>query len=289
VGKGTVYAGSDAAAALKAMDVAPDFHYTGSDNRIEFLHRKLANGDLYFVDNRSDEGAQVEATFRVSGKAPELWFAETGKSEPASFRVADGRTTVPLQLEAWGTVFVVFRKPTSESSHTVPAVTEAQVATVAGPWTVSFPPNWGAPPSITLDTLASWSDNSDAGVKYFSGTGTYTKTIDAPASWFGRGAHVWIDLGDVKNLAEVSVNGKSLGIVWHAPYRVDATTALKPGHNELTIKVTNAWVNRLIGDQQPDATKKYTFADVKPYKASSPLLASGLLGPVTVIRRISAQ
>ncbi len=142
---------------------------------------------------------------------------------------------------------------------------------------------------ITLDTLASWSDNSDAGVKYFSGTGTYTKTIDAPASWFGKGAHVWIDLGDVKNLAEVSVNGKSLGIVWHAPYRVDATTALKPGTNELTIKVTNAWVNRLIGDQQPDATKKYTFADVKPYRASSPLLPSGLLGPVTVIQRSPAQ
>jgi hypothetical protein len=87
----------------------------------------------------------------------------------------------------------------------------------------------------------------------------------------------------VKNLAEVSVNGKSLGIVWHAPYRVDATTALKPGSNQLTIKVTNAWVNRLIGDQQPDATTKYTFADVKPYRANSPLLPSGLLGPVTIV------
>jgi hypothetical protein len=84
----------------------------------------------------------------------------------------------------------------------------------------------------------------------------------------------------VKNLAEVTVNGKSLGIVWHAPYRVDASSALKPGANEVTIKVINAWVNRLIGDQQPDATTKYTFADVKPYKANSPLLPSGLLGPV---------
>ena len=88
----------------------------------------------------------------------------------------------------------------------------------------------------------------------------------------------------MKNLAEVTVNGKSLGIVWHAPYRVDATSALKPGANEVTIKVTNAWVNRLIGDQQPDATTKYTFADVKPYKANSPLLPSGLLGPVKLER-----
>ncbi len=91
---------------------------------------------------------------------------------------------------------------------------------------------------------------------------------------------VWLDLGDVKNLAEVTVNGKSLGVVWHAPYRVNITTALKSGRNELSVKVTNAWVNRLIGDEQPDAKVKYTFADVKPYKANSPLLPSGLLGPV---------
>ena len=157
---------------------------------------------------------------------------------------------------------------------------ETQLATVDGPWKVSFQPGRGAPASITLDKLISWSDSTDAGVKYFSGTGTYTKTIQASADWFKKGAKLWIDLGDVKNLAEVTVNGKSLGIVWHAPYRVDATSALKPGANEVTIKVTNAWVNRLIGDQQPDATTKYTFADVKPYKANSPLLPSGLLGPV---------
>lgn len=94
---------------------------------------------------------------------------------------------------------------------------------------------------------------------------------------------MWIDLGDVKNLAEVSVNGKSLGVVWHAPYRVDVTSALKPGANEIVVKVINAWVNRLIGDQQPGATK-YTSADVKPYKADSPLQPSGLLGPVEIVR-----
>ena len=87
----------------------------------------------------------------------------------------------------------------------------------------------------------------------------------------------------MKNLAEVTVNGKKLGVVWHAPYRIDATTALKPGANEVTIKVVNAWVNRLIGDEQPGATK-FTSADVKPYKANSPLLPSGLLGPVAVVR-----
>jgi hypothetical protein len=136
-----------------------------------------------------------------------------------------------------------------------------------------------------VSSLASWTDNSDAGVKYFSGIGTYTKSIDADASWFKKGAHMWIDLGDVKNLAEVTVNGKVVGTVWHTPFRVDATTALKPGANQVSIKVINSWVNRLIGDQQPGVTpdKAITFADVKPYKANSPLLPSGLLGPVKLI------
>ena len=194
--------------------------------------------------------------------------------------IADGRTTVPLHLEPWGTVFVVFRKAAKATSRTLPQATETQVTTLEGPWNVSFPPERGAPPSITLDKLSSWSDSQDDGVKYFSGTGTYTNTIQAAADWFQKGARLWMDLGDVKNLAEVTVNGKPLGIVWHAPYRVDATSALKPGANTVTIKVTNAWVNRLIGDEQPGVTTKYTFADVKPYKANSPLLASGLLGPV---------
>ena len=157
-----------------------------------------------------------------------------------------------------------------------------------GPWDVSFQPGRGAPASVRLDKLISWSDSQDKGVKYFSGIGSYTKTIQASSDWFKNGARLWIDLGEVKNLAEVTVNGKSLGIVWHTPYRMDVTSALKPGANQVTVKVINAWVNRLIGDQQPDATTKYTFADVKPYKANSPLLPSGLLGPVK-LERVTTQ
>jgi hypothetical protein len=284
VGKGTVYAGQNAEAALKAMNVAPDFDHTRpeSDTRLLFVHRKLADGDLYFVDNRSDRDETVDAAFRVTGKAPELWHAETGQSEPASYNIADGRTTVPLHLEPWGTVFVVFRKPTQETSRTLPKVVVTDLATIEGPWNVAFQPGRGAPASITLDKLISWTESTDPGVKYFSGAGTYTKTVQASPEWFKKGAKLWINLGEVKNLAEVKVNGKSLGIVWHTPYSVDATSALKPGANEVTIKVINAWVNRLIGDQQPDATVKYTFADVKPYRANSPLQSSGLLGPVHI-------
>ncbi|HUD54957.1 MAG TPA: glycosyl hydrolase [Terracidiphilus sp.] len=285
IGKGTVYAGQDLGQVFNTLHVAPDFDYTKaeSDTRIEFLHRKLPGGDVYFVDNRTDRNEVTDASFRVTGKAPELWYAETGATKPVSFQIADGRTTVPLHLEPWGTAFVVFRKSTTETSRELAKVTESKVADVGGPWKVSFQSGRGAPESTTLAELVSWSDSSDSGIKYFSGEGTYTNTIQAPSDWFREGSHLWIDLGDVKNLAEVTVNGKSLGVVWHAPYRVDATTALKPGANEINVKVVNAWVNRLIGDEQPGATK-YTFADVKPYKANSPLLPSGLLGPVAVVR-----
>ncbi len=288
VGKGKVYAGENAEAALKALSVAPDFEHTKpqSDTRILFVHRKLADADIYFLDNRNDRDETVDASFRVTGKAPELWYAETGKSRPTSYRIADGRTTVPLHLEPWGTVFVVFRKPAKAESLSLPKPVETELTTVEGPWDVSFQPGRGAPASVRLDKLISWSDSQDKGVKYFSGIGSYAKTIQASSDWFKNGARLWIDLGEVKNLAEVTVNGKSLGIVWHAPYRVDVTSALKPGANQVTIKVINAWVNRLIGDQQPDATIKYTFADVKPYKANSPLLPSGLLGPVKLERVI---
>lgn len=285
LGKGTVYAGQNLGEVLSALHLAPDFDYVkhNSDSDLQFVHRKLKNGDIYFVDNRSNHDESIDATFRVAGMLPELWRAETGTTEAASFKIAQGRTTVPLHLEAWGTVFVVFRKPISETSHVVPSAIERKVTTFTGPWTVSFQSGRGAPASITMNHLSDWSQSDDPGVKYFSGIGTYTKTVEAPAEWFRNGARLWLDLGDVKNLAEITVNGKDLGQTWHAPYRVDVTSALKSGTNQITIKVINAWVNRLIGDQQPGATL-YTFTAVKPYKANSPLAASGLLGPVTLVR-----
>ena len=289
VGKGTVYAGQSLSDVFAALKLKRDFDFTGStpgpevESKLQFAHRKLADADLYFVDNRSDSEAAVDAVFRIAGKSAELWHPETGKTEPASYKIADGQTTVPLKLEPWGTVFVVFRHAAKENDHRLPTMLESELATVDGAWKVSFTPDMGAPASITLDSLASWSDNSDAGVKYYSGTGTYTKTVDAKADWFKKGSEMWLDLGDVKNLAEVTVNGKNLGVVWHAPYRVNVTGVLKPGANQLEIKVVNSWVNRLIGDQQPGATTKYTMADVKPYKATSKLLPSGLIGPVKVV------
>jgi hypothetical protein len=283
VGKGRVYPGQSLSEVFAARHVQPDFDVAKTGNDMEFVHRKLAEGDIYLVDNRSDSPASFDAVFRVTGKQPELWHAESGATESASYKIADGRTTVPLRLEPWGTVFVVFQKPAKETTRTVPTVKETQLATVSGSWIVNFQTGRGAPASVTMDKLSDWSQSADAGVKYFSGIATYTNTVHALPDWFGKGAHLLLDLGEVKNLAAVTVNGKEVGEAWHAPYRLDITSALEPGKNEIQVKVVNAWVNRLIGDEQPGAAK-FTFTDVKPYKADSPLQPSGLLGPVTVIR-----
>jgi hypothetical protein len=218
---------------------------------------------------------------------PEIWDAATGVSRPASYQIAGGRTTVPLHLDPYGTIFVVFREPATAMSQQIAEPVETPVRDADDllnrGWTVQFQSGRGAPQSVEFDRLMSWSDNSNIGVRYFSGTATYSKTIELPASAITAAAHLWLDLGEVKEIADVTINGKDLGILWKTPYKVDVTGALAPGPNQLTIKVTNLWVNRMIGDQQPWSLKKYAFADFMPYKADSPLLPSGLLGPVRLI------
>ena len=289
IGKGRLYIGFSANEALAALGVARDFEHTKPepDTNLMFVHRKLAGGDLYFVDNRNDRAEDVNATFRVAGKAPELWDAASGETRPAAYSSANGRTMVPLHLEPYGTTFVVFREPAKAASRTLPEPKETIVAGVDDAlnrdWTISFEANRGAPETAQFDRLISWSESAEMGVKYFSGSASYAKTIEAPVSAFTPRAHLWLDLGDVENIAEVSVNGKDQGIVWKTPFRIDVTHALVPGSNRIVVRVTNLWVNRMIGDQQPRALEKYAFADFAPYKADSPLLPSGLLGPVRLL------
>ena len=199
VGKGKVYAGQTIAEVLTSLKVIPDFEYTKPQSNTEllFVHRKLDDVDIYWVNNRNNRVENLEATFRVNGKAPEIWHPETGKIEDASYIIAEGRTTVPLNLEPNDAVFVVFRKKAKSSSLKLPQPVETQLAVIDGTWNVSFQSHRGAPVQIVLDQLTSWSENTDPGVKYFSGTGSYTKTIQATADWFKEGSQIWLDLGSV--------------------------------------------------------------------------------------------
>ena len=293
VGKGRVFTGMSANEMLTALGEARDWEYTkpDADTNLMFVHRKLDDGDVYFVDNRKDRAEKVDATFRADGKAPELWDPATGKTQPVSYRTADGRTTVPLKLDPYGTTFVVFRARAAKNSLELLAPKETVIdrldEALNRDWSVSFQPGKGISDPIMFNQLASWTElaipQSDQALKYYSGTATYSKTIDIPADDIAPGAHLWLDLGDAREMAGVKVNDADLGILWKRPFRVDVTSAIKPGENRIEVKVTNLWVNRMIGDQQPWAMKKYAFADFIPYKADSPLLPSGLLGPVHLI------
>lgn len=282
-GRGRVYGTGTIEHALSSESIPPDFTYSNPQAHLMFLHRTLPDGELYFVHNRKNRDEIVETSFRVTGKAAELWHADTGVTEPASFRIEGGRTVVPLRLQAYDSVFLVFRRPALTQSHTTSAQLTEKIGTIDGPWTVSFQPGRGAPPVLEFTKLQSWSTHPAPGVKYFSGSAVYNKRISAPRSWFEPGARLVLDLGVVRELASVSLNGRSLGIVWKPPYTVDITQVLQPGENTLEVRVTNLWVNRLIGDQQPGA-EKYTFTAVPTYEANAPLLPSGLLGPVALLK-----
>ncbi len=289
VGKGRVYVGMSANEVLADLSVQRDFEYTRpeSDTSLMFLHRKLSDGDLFFVDNRQDRAEDVNATFRVDGKAAELWDAATGETQPAAYQIANARTTIPLHLDPYGTTFVVFRNAAAATSRQIPKPAETRITELDDAlnqdWDVRFVSGRGAPDFAHFDRLTSWSTNANDGVKYFSGTATYSKSIEIPESVLKPGAQLWLDLGEVNDIVAVTINAKDLGIAWKTPFRIDVTDALKPGGNQIDIQVTNLWVNRMIGDQQPWALKKYTFTDFTPYKADSPLLPSGLLGPVRLI------
>jgi hypothetical protein len=283
VGKGRVIASRDAEAALASLGIAPDFAYVkgAPDSEALFVHRKLDDADIYFVNNRQNRPETFEARFRVQGRAPELWRADSGSIEPLSYRTAGGVTVVPLEMAAEDSFFVVFRKPATADSVQVEKQRSTPILTIDGPWNVAFQPGRGAPSGTQLSTLASLSEQVDPGIKYFSGVATYAKRISLPKG-VKPGQPLTLDLGQVGDVAEVLVNGRSAGIAWHAPYEVDIGSLVRPGGNDIEVRVANLWVNRLIGDAQPDA-KKVTFVTIGTYRADAPLRPSGLIGPVRLL------
>jgi hypothetical protein len=441
-GRGRVIWGKSLRQVFDDLNIKPDFEcYSAGETSLNYIHRQDGNADIYFISNQRQQFDEVSCTFRVSGKVPELWHPDTGEIEDAPvWQEENGRTTVPLQFDSSGSVFVIFQRDASGSDPIISAdfsdspipgsdglmiqsaryeavdnsalsrdvtarltdqifkghlevlvnnttlggdpapfhhkqlcvnyilggqkrekiVAERQLlkmgvpfikqpsalsltrlengtlevsASAPGdadlmfasgkcvslhmphvpalieltnPWLVMFPPGWGAPAQITLPQLVSWTESSDEGVKYFSGTAIYHKEIELPADIAGSDLKVYLNLGKVRNLAEVIVNGNDLGVLWKPPFRVDISDAIRPGKNSLEIKVTNLWPNRLIGDEQlpadcewkgtgainawpqwllngePSPTGRFTFTTWHHWKRDDELLPSGLLGPVTI-------
>ena len=293
-GKGMVVWGLPLSEVLASLGVPGDIEYSRSlDTEWSWIHRRSGDTDIYFVANLTDRPQKIDVRFRVGGKEAELWHSDTGEIEPAPYNIVDGRTIVPLHLDQRESVFVVFRRAASATSRILPRRISTTLAMVSGPWDVSFPPNLGAPEKIQLANLESWTENVDEGVKYFSGTATYTKTLQAPQSWFQPDSKILLDLGVVGDIAEVSVNGKKCGILWKAPYRVEVTGVVKPGENQLEVKVTNQWTNRQTGDRFLPAEKRVLNSGGGMrggfFGRSMPLAESGLIGPVKVVSEVTQE
>jgi hypothetical protein len=286
-GKGSVYAGYSIKEVLDMISVAPDFSYEKprEDTELLYVHRNLGDIDFFWVNNRNNRKEDLRATFRVTGREAEIWHPETGLIEPASYSIKNNSTEVQLNLEPNDAIFVVFRNKAKEENRTIDKAPEQVLAEITGPWNITFQAGRGAPAKATFESLTPWNENSDKGIKFFSGTAVYKNSVDIQDNWLTEGTKLWIDLGHVQNLAEIVVNGKSAGIVWKVPFKTDITQLLKEGENSIEIKVTNLWVNRLIGDRQPDATEQITYTTQRPYNANSPLLPSGLMGPVRIVGR----
>lgn len=288
IGNGKVYNTDEPETIFNEMGLEPDFTYTssGEDSNVMFLHRKLNDGGIYFVANQKDQEENIEASFRISGYKAELWDAATGLIMPASYEFDGTRTKVSIPLGRFGSVFVVFRERTDESKVTLPESTEQVIERLEGPWEVAFQAERGAPASATFDELEDFSGNSEPGIRYFSGIATYTKEMEVSQESIDQG-DVIIDLGEVYNLAEVWVNGELAGTAWKPPFQVNISDQVKAGSNNIEIKTVNTWVNRLIGDAQPDVSDedKITLTTRQFYRAEDELKPSGLVGPVELIVR----
>jgi hypothetical protein len=247
------------------------------------VHRRDGLKDIYFVRNGSARAVDTLAGFRVTGRQPELWNAVDGSVDlNTDSRVEDGSTRMQLHLAPYGSVFVVFAQPVnpkrSPKLAKTPDVTSFELP--LDRWTITFQKDRGAPSGAQkLPGFTSWTEWPDAGVRYFSGTATYRTDFDGRHA---AGDRILVALTDLHEICTVRINGKPAGVIWAMLYQLDVTGVLKDGTNTLELDVTNLWPNRILGDAQPSNTHAYTSTNIRKYTASSPLLPSGLIGPVTI-------
>ncbi|MBQ8070987.1 MAG: hypothetical protein IJ202_09070 [Bacteroidales bacterium] len=263
---------------LSKAGVQPDVKIGDS---LRFLHRTMPGAEIYWINSpRSEVYASIELSFHTSGLKPTIWHPDTGKIEDASYSRHGEWTDVVVPLVPNDAVFVVFAGK-AKSSEQLPLTEEKILAKVDGPWSVKFQEGRGAPEgTVTFDTLHSLTEESEFGIKYFSGISTYTNSVSLDSV---EGETI-LDLGDVKFMAEVYVNGQFCGRAWKQPYTVDISSAAKVGENTIEVRVANMWLNRLVGDLQPECKEKITYTDApRAFSASMDILPAGLLGPVEVL------
>lgn len=266
---------------LEALNVKPDMR-VNSGTPVLFIHRATDEGDIYFISNQSENPVDINPSFRVAGKLPELWNPLTAEIRLLpEFTCADGVTTVPVRLEGFESSFIIFRKkgtPVKTTARNYPV--KEVLATVTSPWQVDFEKGKRGPEeAVTFPALQDWTESTDPSIRYFSGKAIYTNRItldELPQK------ALYLDLGKVMVMAKVKINGQYVGGVWTTPYRLPVGDFLRKGENLIEVEVVNNWRNRLIGDASLPEKERGTWTNVNPWNADSPLQSSGLIGPVEI-------
>ena len=297
---------------------SPGQSLTTDRKDLQWIHRRDGKDDFYFLFNRSDASMTTIVTLDGAGRIPELWDPETvAVADAPAWFIQDGRTSVRLDLNPGQSVFLVLRRPATDAGPGLGLQRRGVLHTqlVSGPWHIRFPEGWDAPEEVTWKELTPWNESEIPGIKYFSGTARYTARLHLDR--IDPGSRYVLDLGKVCNLAVVRINGTACPTLWRTPFRTDVTGLLRKGENILEIEVTNLWVNRLVGDEQepedilwakpgrmgggslmqempewlrtgsprPSQGRK-AVTSYKFFRKDSPLLPSGLLGPV-VLRQLA--
>ncbi|MBW4889394.1 hypothetical protein KXQ82_06695 [Mucilaginibacter sp. HMF5004] len=284
-GKGKIIWGQPLQKVLKNNGIMPDVITNRPLEEVSWIHRHEADKEIYLLVNRTDTLQNLDVKFRVIGKEPEFYYADSGNAEPAPYNISATNTSVPISLGAREAIYVLFEKNTTIVSRAKPNGTEHKLASITGPWQLQFPAGWGAPEKpFQLPQLTSWTMSADSAVKYFSGTATYTKTIAIKPEWL-KNNNLYLDLGRVGDIAVVTVNGSKPDTLWKPPYRLKLNT-IKAGNNTVIVKVTNEWSNRIAGDKLLPENKKYLSPGPPAFGSAglkTVLNPSGLLGPVSIM------
>ena len=305
---------------LSAAGIGPDVVCLTKECSRDFrwIRRRAPDGsDVYFVALANEKPASFELSFRVEGRVPEIWDPDTGLvSKPVSWRSQKGRTVVRFDFAPAGSAFAVFRPAPSVGLKDPVPFAAKRTLEIEGPWQVEFVDGRGAPSGkVEFDALVAWNVHPEDGIRHYSGTAVYSKRVSGFRS--APGERVFVDLGEVKNIASVKVDGRLLPVLWKPPYRLEITEALGENKNgadgfDLEVRVTNLWPNRLIGDDALESDAKYnpttkrwkggglktipqrvfegrpspcgrhTFATWRHWKKDEKLLPSGMIGPVKI-------
>jgi hypothetical protein len=295
-GEGKTLHGKDIGAMIQWMDLVPDFEYKARSGheRLEYIHKRVRDMEVYFIASQDPEEAGVLCTFRVKGKKPEIWSPDKGTiDQDVPFRIRDERIEVPLLMGPYGSVFVIFRSDldpatmASARNRPEPALPGRVILDslrLEGPWSVAFSGGPGGPAGDRTMPLASWTEDENDSIRYFSGTAVYRISFRLPAGPPWERGTICLQLGKVREIAQVFINGREAGISWKPPYEINANRYLEPGENILEIHVVNTWTNRLIGDLDLPAGERHTWVNCcLPLNEHSALMESGLLGPVKFI------